>query len=214
MIGRPAAKLGPVPVVPLNPPYVAMFNPENWQIQHGVEYCSDGAPGSAGAESSFIKVMPTTLSFDLVVDGTGASGEKREVLVDILHLKRVLLFNGILHKPNQLLIVWGSQIFKGILTSMTVKHSLFRSNSTPLRSTVTLSFKEQNSVLGVLLGMNLGSADLTHRRLTKEGERIDAICAQIYDDSRHYIDVASANNLTSFRKLPVGTELVYPPVEK
>lgn len=209
----PVSELEPVPI-PSGPPYIAMFNPENWQVQHNLEYTPKGKTGADGEESSFDKINASTLSFDLLVDGTGASGEKREVLADILHMKTVLLFNGILHKPNNLLVIWGTQLFKGILTSMTVKHSLFRPDGTPLRATVTLNFTEQKTAQGIILGMNIASADLTHRRLVKSNDRLDLICSSIYGDSRHYLNVARANQLTTFRKLPVGTELVYPPIEK
>jgi hypothetical protein len=209
----PLREFSSIPV-PLGPPYVAMFNPENWQVQHEVQYCPKDKQGNDGGESNFIKVVPATLSFDLVIDGTGASGEKREVFTDILLLKTTLLFNGLLHKPNLLLVIWSTQIFKGVLTSMNIKHTLFRSNGTPLRTTVSLSFKEQKSALGAILGMNLGSADLTHRRLVNSNDRLDLICSNIYEDSRYYIEVARANNLTSFRKLKEGSELVLPPLEK
>lgn len=209
----PFAELDPVPI-PAGPPYIAMFNPENWQVQNNVQYYPKEVPGSNRIEYGFNLVSSPSLTFDLLVDGTGASGENREVLADITLLKEVILFNGVVHRPNYLVIIWGTNIFKGVLTSMTVKHTLFRPNGTPLRANITLSFAEQNSRSGIILAMNLGSSDLTHRRLIKTNDRLDLICSQIYGDSRHYLNVASANNLSSFRQLPVGTELDFPPIEK
>jgi len=209
----PVSELDPIPI-PAGPPYVAMFNPENWQTQSNLEYYQKRKPGNDGVEQGFHLVSAPTLSFDLLIDGTGASGESREVLADVLLLREVVLFNGLKHRPNLLLIIWGTQIFKGVLTSMNVKYTLFRANGIPLRATITLSFVEQKSALQILRLMNLGSADLTHTRVTKKNDRLDLICQYIYQDSRHYIEVARANNLTTFRKLPEGIELVYPPVEK
>lgn len=209
----PVLDFDPAPI-PIGPPYFAMFNPENWQIQTTLEHSEQSKDGGDGAVHAFKRIAPATLSFDLVIDGTGASGEKREVIADITYLKTILLFNGVLHKPNNLLVVWSTQIFKGVLTSFTVKHTLFRADGTPLRATVSLSLTEQKSIIGMILGMNLGSADLTHYRQVKANDRLDLICHQIYRDPKYYLEVARANNLTSFRKLPVGSEITFPPVEK
>ena len=75
----PVLDFEPFPV-PIGPAYGAMFNPENWQVQTNLEYCDQSKDGSVGSILGFKKIGSSTLSFDLVVDGTGASGEKREVL--------------------------------------------------------------------------------------------------------------------------------------
>jgi len=199
---------------PARPPYIAMFNPENWQIQTKIKYKDHCKPGEKSGPHPFDKELSPTLSFDLIVDGTGASGETREVLADILYLKKVVLFNGETHQTNRLFIIWGTQIFKGVATSLTVKYTLFRPNGTPLRATISLGFIEHEPEEINILKMDLQSADLTHRRLVKVDDRLDLMCEYIYKNPRHYIDVAQANNLTSFRKLPVGTEMVFPPIEK
>lgn len=199
---------------PAGPPYIAMFNPENWDMKTNIVYYPKVKEGNDGLEQGFHRVDSPTLNFDLLIDGTGASGENREVLAEVLLLREVVLFNGVEHKPNLLAIIWGSQFFKGVLTSMNVKYTLFRANGIPLRATISLSFVEQRSSSEIISTMNLASADLTHKRLVKENDRLDLICQYIYKSPRHYIDVARANNLTTFRKLPVGAELIYPPVEK
>ncbi len=199
---------------PAGPPYIAMFNPENWQIQTKVKYKTVAKSGQDSAQQNFDRVAAPSLNFDLIIDGTGASGETREILADVLFLEKVILFNGKEHQPNKLFIVWGTQIFKGVALSMTVKYTLFRPNGTPLRATISLEFIEHKSKDINLLDMDLQSADLTHRRLVKNNDRLDLICHYIYENPRHYLEVANANNLTSFRKLPVGTELIYPPVAK
>ena len=210
----PVSKFSPVPVPTGLPPYVAMFNPENWQIQERAVYNTERARGSAGAPARSDGINSRKLSFDLIVDGTGASGEKREVLADVLLLKATIGFNGNLHQTNRLFVIWGTQIFCGVFESLSIKFTLFRSNGIPLRATVSLSFVEDIDPVTVILKMNLLSSDLTHQRLTKDKDRLDLLCHYIYQDPRYYIEVAQANNLTSVRKLPVGVEMVFPPTEK
>lgn len=207
-------KFSPVPVpVPL-PPYTAMFNPENWQIQESVRHNTAQPPGSTETAVTFNNIPARKLAFDLIVDGTGASGEKREVLADVLFLKSIVGFNGGEHRSNRFFIIWGTQLFQGVLETLSVKFTLFRPNGTPLRASISLSFVEDSDRTTSLLKMNLLSSDLTHVRDVKEGDRLDLLCHHIYRDSRHYLEVARANNLTTFRKIPVGAELIYPPTEK
>lgn len=204
---------GTIPT-PAGPPYIAMFNPENWQTEMKVRYKTKAKEGQKGEQQDFDRQEAPTLTFDLLIDGTGASGQTREVLADILLLQKVILFDGSEHQPNQIFIIWGTQIFKGKTVSMNVRYTLFRPNGTPLRAVVTLGFNEHKPLDQLAAEEKRESADLTHRRLVQSNDRLDLICHYIYRNSRHYIDVAQVNQLTSFRKLPVGAELVYPPIEK
>ncbi|MCG8326443.1 MAG: hypothetical protein MI974_02100 [Chitinophagales bacterium] len=210
----PVKKFSPVPIPTGVPPYDAMFNPEHWQISDGVSYNKESARGRNEDNPKFDGGTGRSLSFDLTVDGTGASGDQREVLADIVRLKLTVGFNGDLHKPNGLIIIWGTQIFSGVFVSISVKYTLFRSNGTPLRAVVSLSFIEAKDPVFGLKELNLASSDLTHKRIVKDHDRLDLMCFQTYDNSRFYIEVAAANNLTSFRKLRTGQELVFPPTAK
>jgi hypothetical protein len=203
----------PIPTAPFVP-YVAMFNPENWQTQETTIYDDSQPAGSVGAEQRYSYTRARTLSFDLIVDGTGASGETREVLADILYLQNVTGFSGTEHQSNKLFVIWGTQMFQGKLQSMSIKYTLFRPNGTPLRATISLSFVGDTPRLAGFLKLDLQSADRTHPRRVKKSDRLDLLCQYIYRDPRFYIEVARVNGLTTFRKLPVGTNLNYPPVEK
>lgn len=212
----PIVRFSAIPVpVPL-PPYVAMFNPEQWEIQEGVRYQTAQPAGSDGTPTpTYANTERRKLSFDLLIDGTGASGEKREVLADILYLKKVVGYNGDIHRPNRLIVIWGTQLFQGVLENMGVKITLFRPNGTPLRATVSLSIIEDIDRTTGQLTSDLRSSDLTHLYRVRVNDRLDLLCHQVYDDSRFYMEVARANRLTTFRApLPVGKELVFPPTEK
>ena len=208
------SKFDPVPIPTGIPPYVAMFNPENWQVQEANTHNATQALGARGAQQRYVASPASRLNFDLIIDGTGASGENREVIADIAQLRLTTGFNGDEHRNNKFFIIWGSKTFRGVLESMSVKYTLFRPNGTPLRATVSMSFTEDTSRQKSLLEANLQSSDLTHTRIVNINDRLDLLCFYVYRDSRHYIEVARANDLTTFRKLPEGKELVYPPIEK
>lgn len=48
----------------------------------------------------------------------------------------------------------------------------------------------------------------------KEGETLPYLCHKIYGDSLLVRQVARFNNLNSFRNIPAGTELLFPPLKK
>ena len=210
----PVRQYAPVPVPSGIPPYIAMFNPDQWNEQQKFVYHDEQEHGTNTGVQKFNYIRSRDLSFEILIDGTGASGEKKEVTAELLLLKNAVGFNGSEHRPNKLFIIWGYFFFRGVIETLDIQYTLFRPNGTPLRAKVKLSFKEDTDNVLRVLDMNLQSADLTHRRLVKTHDRLDLLSHYIYKDSRFYMEVARTNGLTSVRKLPVGTELVFPPTEK
>lgn len=209
----PVKKYAPVPI-PSGLPFSAMFNPENWDEKENYEYEEVIAKGEHKGKQIFKYVKPSELSFELLLDGTGASGEKREVTQLIYSLRKTIGFNGDEHRPNKLFIIWGYFIFRGVATGMDVTYTLFRANGTPLRAKVTLSFKEDTDSVTQVLKSDLKSADLTHVRTLRSGERLDQICQAIYGAPRFQLEVTRANELTTFRQDLTGQTIQLPPTEK
>ncbi len=194
--------------------YIAMFNPENFSVSHQVNYNSDQASGTTGSNHKFENICSRQYSFDFLIDGTGASGSKREVFADIELFKHTVGFNGKIHRPNYLTLVWGTFIVKAVLTNMQVKYEMFRPNGLPLRATISATFQAQSETLLEALINNITSPDLTHQRTVEEGQTLPLMAHEIYRDPRHYIEVARANDLDSFRQLDSGQELQFPPIDK
>ncbi len=118
------------------------------------------------------------------------------------------------HTPNYLQINWGAYQFRGVVQDTTISYKLFNSAGLPIRATVSSNFvqslsrKEQAALAG------RESADLTHKRIVKEGDTLPLLAKRIYGDPSFYIEIAKANNLKNFRNLKAGQELVLPPVQK
>ena len=209
----PVEQYAPVPI-PAGSPFVAMFNPENWVQNESYEYEEVITDGDNAGKQVFKYVKSPTLSFELLLDGTGASGEKKEVTALVQSLRQTVGFNGNKHRPNKLFVIWGYFIFHGVLESMDVTYTLFRANGTPLRARVALGFREDTDEVTQVLEADLQSADLTHVRTMREGERLERVTHAIYGTSRHHLSVAAANGLTTFRQDFTGRTLQFPPVEK
>lgn len=198
------------------PPYVIQFNPKEYSQNERIGFHQENAIGKDGTELKFARTSPKDYQFELLIDGTGASGveNKREVLAEIELFKATVAFKGNLHRPNTLLLIWGALIIFCELTQLNIKYTLFRPNGTPLRALLSVTFKETVNVVQSLLQMALESTDLTHRRVVQEGDKLPLMCQNVYQTTRYYLEVARANEITNFRSLKPGMELIFPPVAK
>jgi len=199
---------------PVGFPYTIPFNPENFTFERGMEFDSCQAPGSQGSMQRFINVRPGTFSLDFIVDGTGASGDKQEVDVEVARLRLLAAVNSDIHRPLFIIAVWGTFFSVCVITNLKVDYTLFRKNGTPLRAKVSMSFADHTPPLLGLLEMNLQSPDLTHFHQVVEGDTLPLICNREYKDPRFYIQVAMVNGKTSPRMINKGERLRFPPLKR
>jgi len=210
--------------------FKSLLNPDKYSFKYKIESKNDQASGTSKSAPKFNKILPEDLSLEFVFDRTGvitdygAAGTSDDktfkdegggIIDDIEKFKKVVFdYNGDEHKPNYLIISWGTLLFKGTLTEMDITYKLFKSDGTPLRATASAKFKgfvEDN--LRVAMENN-SSPDLTHIRTVKEGDKLPLMTFRIYGDSKYYLEVAKANNITNFRKLTVGSKIFFPPIQK
>ena len=110
------------------------------------------------------------------------------------------------------IVLWGSQIFVGRLTSMKVDATLFKASGEPLRAKLDLEFKSYVSSEEEALRANRSSPDMSHLVEVRAGDTLPLLCYRIYRDSSYYLEVARYNNLTDFRDLEPGRKLHFPPL--
>jgi hypothetical protein len=207
-----------------------LVNPNKYSFKYKIEQNDDQASGTSTSAPRFNKILPEDLSLEFFFDRTGvitdygAAGtsddktfkdEGSGIIDDIEKFKKVVFdYNGDEHKPNYLVISWGTLLFKGTLTEMDITYKLFKADGTPLRATATAKFKgfvEDNLRVAK---ENNSSPDLTHIRMVKEGDTLPLMTFRIYGDSKYYLEVAKANSITNFRKLTVGRKIFFPPIKK
>ncbi|WP_163379349.1 CIS tube protein [Cyclobacterium sp. SYSU L10401] len=198
--------------------FTTLLNPEKYIYQYKIDQNEDQAPGTSAAPTRFNKKLPEELDLEFLFDRTGiVPGKERTedgVIDDIEHFKKVILdYNGEQHKPNYVMISWGSLLFKGCLTEMTLEFKLFRPDGTPLRALAKAKFKgfvEDNLRAAK---ENNSSPDLTHFRIVKAGENLSLMSQRIYGDPKYYLEVARVNKLINFRSLKPGQVLYFPPIQ-
>lgn len=195
--------------------FEAFVNPNEITLSYEMEYDSAQGAGTTGSRMEFKKVKPGDMSLTFFVDGTGANGNPLDVQERIESFQTVTGYNGNIHRPNYLKVVWGTlQVKRCVLKSASIAYKLFRPDGVPLRAVITANFTDSSDDQTRVAMAQDQSPDLTHVRLVKAGDSLPALCHQIYGDPAYYLEVARANGIDHFRRLEPGTRIVFPPVEK
>lgn len=108
---------------------------------------------------------------------------------------------------------WGTiTSFMSMVTSVSVKYTLFLSDGTPVRAEAALSL-EQALDEGKLTGQNPTSfSEARKLRVVTEGETLDWIAYQEYGDPAQWRHIAQANNLMNPQDLQSGQLLKLTPL--
>ena len=199
-----------------------MFNPESYSLSYKNEYSDNQSINSSGRESKYILSSPESLSLKIIIDGTGTADFglvnlfKKNVYEQVDDfLKKVARRDGNLHEPQFLKIAWGKNFkFDCRLEEVTVTYTLFDQSGNPLRAELDASFIDDIDTKKRLKLEDSQSADLTHKRIVKEGDTLLLLCEAIYGAPDYYLQVAKANKLGNFRNIVPGQELYFPPLNK
>jgi contractile injection system tube protein len=195
--------------------FAAYVNPSEITLAYEMEYDSAQGAGTTNSRMSFKKVKPGDLSLTFFLDGTGANGRPADVQEMVEQFQTVTGYNGGIHRPNYLKVMWGKlQVKRCVLKSASIAYKLFKPTGIPLRAVITATFTDNSDDQTRVALAQDESPDLTHVRLVKAGDTLPALCAGVYGDPRLYLEVAAANGLDDFRRLVPGTRVFFPPLEK
>jgi|SRR6056297_1807507 len=211
--------------------FVAQVNPSSMKMSHRIRYNGDGENESDKGQShaveqlSFKNSDPQTLSFELILDGTGVLSKKNKeetVAQRIEKFKETCYFyKGKIHEPPYVKILWnGESLMKyknksyaARLKSFDINYLKFSSEGEPLMAKMNVSFLGTMDPKTEVKVKEDSSPDLTHQITVKAGDTLPMLCQQVYGDRQMFHEVARVNNLLSFRHIEPGTELVFPPIK-
>jgi contractile injection system tube protein len=202
--------------------FTVFINPAKYTHAYKVLYNDVQAQGSSGVAPSFNRTKSDKVTFELVFDGTGVVPSPLPGVVPFTgdgvaeqleaFKKLCFTYNGNIHSPNYLKLVWGTLLFKSVLDTLSVAYTLFKPDGTPLRARATATFLGYNDEVELALKARKSSPDLSHLVTVKGGDTLPLLCDSVYGGSRYYVQVARANGLTGFRRLAVGSTLLLPPL--
>jgi len=198
-------------------PFIAQFeayvNPSEITLSYEMEYDSAQGSGTTGARMEFKKMKPGDLALSFFIDGTGANGRPADVQQKVEEFQTVTGYNGDIHRPNYLKVMWGTlQVKRCVLKSASIAYKLFHPDGVPLRAVIAAGFSDNSDDQTRVAMAQDQSPDLTHARVFKAGDTLPLLCHAIYGDAGQYVKVARANGLTDFRDIAPGTRVVFPPL--
>ena len=143
-----------------------------------------------------------------------AGGPKKFVVMDEIKRFENLVYklDGKIHSPRQLQLVWGSLVLDCVLSSVSYRFTLFKSDGTPLRAIANCTFCESVPEALRIRKENATSPDLTHLRDVREGDTLPALAYEIYGKPELYLEVARVNKLVNFRQLRPASRIAFPPI--
>lgn len=199
--------------------FTVPINPENLGEELKVNHDRNQHQGAEGNDPRYKGTAPTRLSLKLLFDNTGTvEGNRMEGVPVPQQLKSLRAIVSDMdpesHRPPYLKIIYNKFIFDGVLTDLKIQYTLFDSVGVPIRARVTVSLEEYKEPKKRVREEDKRSPDLTHLRQIKEGDNLPLMTYKIYGDSKFYLQVARENGLNNFRKLQVGSEVIFPAIDK
>ncbi len=201
------------------PPFTVMLNPSELKRGFSINYNKVSPFRSSAKDRKLSYVGNETLSFSLVIDGTGAvpaqsSGNTGDVTTQLKELHGVVyVAPGASAEISRVRIVWGKFGFHGRLETMSVNYVLFAPDGAALRAKVDLAFVSAQSTKEAELDAAVTTPGTDGRTVTtRQGDTLARLCELVYGDAAYVGEVARANSLGSLRTLKPGTELTFPPL--
>jgi len=189
------------------------FNPKEWAVTHTAEWKTETTKKSV-APPEFKGPKPSSASVEIFLDESDKDGG--DISKTVKRLKTLVApdpssVSG--NKPSapHVLFEWGEAIrFKGYVTSVAVKYTMFRGQGTPIRGTVTVAMQEfpqpdqkQNPTSGGVVGHR------THRLVA--GDSLASVAYAEYGDPNQWRRLADANDIDDPLRLRDGVVLRVPP---
>jgi nucleoid-associated protein YgaU len=194
----------------------ALFNPKLLTFNRSISWESARAAQRDVPELEFTTAQPATLSLELIFDtydtpSPAKEDVRKKYTVRIFHLTTVEK-HGNKHRPPVCRLRWGEagDFFDGVLEKLDQKFTMFLEDGTPVRATLTCSFKEWRTNDEDRKKQILQSPDVAKRWIVKRGDTLSAIAAQEYLDPSMWRPIAARNNLDDPLDLTPGRVLLIP----
>jgi nucleoid-associated protein YgaU len=197
------------------------FNPPEYTLAKAAQIAEIAVPGIDAPILQFVRGQTRTLALELFFDTT-RSGTSDAGVKDVTKLTDPVAELGRIqpktHAPPRVRFVWGKGLsFRAIVDNVQQKFTLFSPSGVPVRATLTVSFKEYQTLEEQLARLNLQSPDCTRRRVLRNRDTLPLIAFEEYGDAAQWFLIAdhpaNRDKLGDLRRLPVGVEIEIPAVD-
>ncbi|MGC4072989.1 MAG: LysM peptidoglycan-binding domain-containing protein [Nibricoccus sp.] len=183
-----------------------MFNPAEYSFDVGNSFAEIDIPGLRAPPIQYVRGNARSLKMELFFDSYETRGDVRAATQQITGL---LDKDPLTQAPPILLFNWGGFSLQCVLESAGQRFTMFLEDGTPVRATLTVSFKEYQPVtVEIQSGFFVGPPTV-HNIIA--GETASKVAELVLGDPKAWRAIADLNNLDNPRKLVAGTALVVPP---
>jgi len=195
------------------------FNPEEFSVSRKITWDQNESPSLNSPVMQFKGSGATTCTMNLVFDTTESGNDVRAYTNQLIRMtlkgadgpKK----SGVFTSPPTVAFVWGKfQLFKAVISELTIKYTLFLPDGTPVRARATVTFIQNDHDDDPLAAQNPTTrTDPRKTRVVQAGERLDNIANEEYGHPRYWRMLAEANDLDHVESLKVGQVLIVPPLD-
>lgn len=195
-----------------------LFNPSEYTVSKTNVWKPGKRSGANTPSLEFGNGAPASLSMELLFDSYG-EGDVRKAYTDAV-LALMLVDRKLKDRKNKkgrpprVRFQWGGTwSFVAVLTSVSQRFTLFESDGTPVRATLSVEFQQVEDEARKPRQNPTSGGDGGERVWTVvEGDTLEMIAHDAYGDATMWRPIASANRLDRVRDLDVGAELIVPVV--
>ena len=186
-----------------------LFYPSEYSMEKSNEFASINIPGLESPMLQFSRGNLETLTMDLFFDSYEMDKDVRNYTNKITDLLKI---DPEIHAPPVLKFVWGAMNFTCVLSRVSKKFTMFRSDGIPVRATLSVTFSEYKTEISAR-EKPLQSSDRTKTYTVRQGDSLWAIAAKEYGDSTLWRPIADENRIENPRLLEIGMDITIPPLE-
>ena len=155
------------------------FNPTQYSLEKSNQIAEIGIPGLSSPILQYVRGNNSTLTMDLFFDTYEQKTDVRDYTDQIYGLLGIEEES---HVPPICTFIWSDFTFRCIVQRVGGRFTLFRADGTPVRATLSVTFKEFNEVEVLVRGTPTASADRTRTYVAKRGDTLSGIAATVYGD--------------------------------
>jgi nucleoid-associated protein YgaU len=195
-----------------NKGFEVLFNPNQISIQKATKWELTPTAERDAPTSQFTYGEPATLSMELFFDTYEGQSDVREHTDQLYHLTTVEQ-HGDLHRPPLCRLAWGNfnfNDFQWVLQSLNQRFTLFLDSGTPVRATLSCTFKQWRSDEVEARLLNKQSPDVAKTRTVRRGDTLSSIAAVEYKDPTQWRRIAEENTIDNPRQVRAGQVLAIP----
>jgi nucleoid-associated protein YgaU len=190
-----------------------LFNPTEYSVEYSASFQETAPPGLSNPIVQVVNGNARVLTMDLLFD-TYTDGGGRNVVEVTEPFTDLLSIDAALHAPPRVEFRWGVFHFVAVVEKISQRFTMFRSDGTPVRATLSVTFRQYKTIAEQLEDPRRNSADKTKRRVFEAHDSIWLLAAREYGQPRFWRLIARENDIDDPRRIEPGRVLVLPPIER